>query len=294
VQRSGAKLAWLGRVAVGQLGRLAALFLLLLVGVSIPRFAVGLENPAEVLNTDVGIFTELGSKVDLNRVFSSSSGEQKALRDFVQPDKPVLIVPVYYKCPRLCGLVLDGVVQLLNELSLTLGSEYSVLAVGFDPTETPTDAAKVRATFMERLAPGVLSGSESFKFLVGDADQVTGVMKELGFRYKKDGADFAHSAAVMILTPGGEISQYFTGIQFPAWDVRLALIEASHGRIGSAIDHFLLFCFRFDPLQGKYLWAVEAVLRIGGALTLVGLGSVYWLFVFRRRRLRATADRRSP
>lgn len=251
---------------------------------------MAIENPAEVLNTEVGIFTELGKKVDLNRVFTSSSGEQKALRDFMLPEKPVLIVPVYYKCPRLCGLVLDGVVQLLNELALTLGSDYAVLAIGFDPRETPADAAKVRGGFIERLAARAAPGAEGFKFLLGDADQVAGVMAELGFRYKLDGADFAHSAAVMILTPGGEISQYFTGIQFPAWDVRLALIEASQGKIGSAIDHFLLFCFRFDPLQGKYLWAVEAVLRIGGAVTLLGLGAVYWVFVFRRRKARAVAE----
>jgi protein SCO1/2 len=108
-------------------------------------------------------------------------------------------------------------------------------------------------------------------------------MRELGFKYMRDGADFAHSAALMILTPTGEISQYFTGIMFSPWDVRLALVEASKGGIGTAIDHLLLYCFRFDPLQGKYTWAVVGLLRVGGALTLLGLAAVYFLFARKRR-----------
>jgi protein SCO1/2 len=122
------------------------------------------------------------------------------------------------------------------------------------------------------------------KFLVGDTISSTQLMSELGFKFMRDGQDFAHSAAVMILTPGGEISQYFTGISFPSWDVRLSLVEASRGNIGTAIDHLLLYCFRFDPLQGKYTWAVVGILRVGGALTLVGLGLMYYMLAFRKRR----------
>jgi protein SCO1/2 len=103
-------------------------------------------------------------------------------------------------------------------------------------------------------------------------------MNELGFKFMKDGEDFAHSAALMILTPTGEISQYFTGIMFTPLDVRLSLVEASKGVIGTAVDHLLLYCFRFDPIQGKYTWAVVSLLRIGGILTLVGLGVVYLLY----------------
>jgi protein SCO1/2 len=108
-------------------------------------------------------------------------------------------------------------------------------------------------------------------------------MADLGFKYMRDGEDFAHSAAVMILTPTGEISQYFTGIIFSPWDTRLALVEASKGGIGTAIDHLLLYCFRFDPLQGRYTWAVVGLLRVGGALTLLGLALVYFLFARKRR-----------
>jgi protein SCO1/2 len=117
-------------------------------------------------------------------------------------------------------------------------------------------------------------------------------MRDIGFKFVKDGKDFAHSAALMILTPSGEISQYFTGIIFPSWDVRLSLVEASKGGIGTAVDHLLLYCFRFDPLQGKYTWAVVGLLRVGGALTLVGLALVYLLFARKGRgAAKAKSDR---
>jgi protein SCO1/2 len=254
----------------------------------LPR-VVALERPEEALNSTVGIFTQLGTQVTLSRTFTDRSGVTGPLSSFVLADKPVVIVPVYYRCPRLCGLLLDGVVQLLNALSLRLGEEFSVLAVSFDPTETPADATKVWQGVEQRLRGTAATGRAAFKFLVGSAEEVSGLMAELGFRYQRDGADFAHSAAVMILTPSGEISQYFTGIEFPEWDARLALVEASAGKVGSAIDHLMLFCFRFDPLQGKYLWAVEGTLRVGGALTLVGLGAVYWFFAFKRRRREGAA-----
>lgn len=249
---------------------------------ALPLSAGAIERPEEVLNKEVGVYTQLGTKVDLNRVFTDRVGERKPLKDFALADKPILVVPVYYKCPRMCGLILDGVVNLLNETALQLGREFSVLVVSFDPLETPVDAADAWSKFNERLIGDAARGREAFRFLVGSDDDVSGLMRELGFKYLREGKDFAHSAAVMILTPTGEISQYFTGIQFSPWDVRLSLIEASQGKIGSAMDHFLLYCFRFDPLQGKYTWAVEGVLRVGGALTLLGLGLVYFFFARKR------------
>ncbi len=252
-----------------------------LIGALTP-FAHAIERPEEVLNKEVGVYTQLGTKVDLNRMFTDRFGERKALRGFALPDKPILIVPVYYKCPRMCGLILDGVVNLLNQMTLQLGGDFSVLAVSFDPLETASDAQGAWVKFNERLNADAARGREAFRFLVGSDDDVARLMEELGFKYLREGKDFAHSAAVMILTPTGEISQYFTGIQFSPWDVRLALIEASKGKVGSAMDHFLLYCFRFDPLQGKYTWAVEGVLRVGGALTLLGLGLVYFFFARKR------------
>lgn len=245
--------------------------------------AGAIEDPGAMAAQDVGIFTQLGAQVDLNRPFTDVHGVTKPLKEFALAGKPILIAPVYYKCPRLCGLLLNGVYELLNELPLKLSNDYSVLVVGFDPTETPSDARVVMDKFNARLQGDARAGSSAIHYVVGTPENVSALMNELGFKFVKDGADFAHSAAVMILTSTGLISQYFTGIMFPAWDVRLSLVEASKGGIGTALDHFLLYCFRFDAVQGRYTWAVRGLLRVGGALTLIGLGLVYYLFVRNRK-----------
>jgi protein SCO1/2 len=252
--------------------------------------AWAIEQPGEVLDKDVGIFTQLGAKVDLGGRFKDITGREGALRDFVAAGKPLLIAPVYYKCPRLCGLLLDGVYTLLNEIPLEISQDFSVLVVGFDPTETPNDARAVMTKFNARLTGHAAHRASEIQFLIGDESSTARLMSELGFKFMRDGKDFAHSAAVMILTPGGEISQYFTGITFPSWDVRLSLVEASKGVIGTAIDHLLLYCFRFDPIQGRYTWAVVGMLRVGGALTLVGLGLVYYFFGRRRSRSKSAGS----
>jgi protein SCO1/2 len=265
---------------INRLGFFLALWLLLFGAVGSSQ---AIERPGEVLDKEVGVFTELGTKVNLARQFTNVQGETRPLRDFAVPGKPIIIAPVYYKCPRLCGLLLDGVYNLLNEIPLKLSADFSVLVVGFDPTETPQDAVKVMNKFNAKLIGDPAGRTDAIQYLVGGREEVRGLMGDLGFKYMRDGEDFAHSAALMILTPTGEISQYFTGIMFSAWDTRLALVEASKGGIGTAIDHLLLYCFRFDPLQGKYTWAVVGLLRVGGALTLVGLGMVYFLFARKRR-----------
>jgi protein SCO1/2 len=260
---------------------IACIQVVVFAGFVAPSFAI--EQPGEVLNKEVGIFTQLGTKVDLSTPgFTDVNGRRGALKDFAAPGKPILIAPVYYKCPRLCGLLLDGVYALLSEISLEISKDFSVLVVGFDPTETPADARAVMNKFNARLTGNAAQHASDIQFLVGDEVSTGRLMNELGFKFMRDGKDFAHSAAVMILTPGGEISQYFTGITFLSWDVRLSLVEASKGVIGTAIDHLLLYCFRFDPLQGKYTWAVVGMLRVGGVLTLVGLALVFYFFVYRK------------
>jgi protein SCO1/2 len=242
-----------------------------------------IEEPGAMAVQDVGIFTQLGAQVDLNRPFTDVDGVTKPLKEFALPGKPILIAPVYYKCPRLCGLLLNGAYDLINDLPLKLSHDYSVLVVGFDPTESPADAKVVMDKFNARLEGDARAGTSAIHYVVGTPENVSALMNELGFKFLKDGADFAHSSAVMILTSTGLISQYFTGIMFPSWDVRLSLVEASKGGIGTALDHFLLYCFRFDAVQGRYTWAVRGLLRVGGALTLIGLGLVYYFFARGRR-----------
>lgn len=268
--------------------KLRTLIFLILLSLYTGFPASAIERPEQVIDTQVGVFTELGAKVNLSRRFTDSSGVTKSLAEFALPGKPIVIAPVYYRCPRLCGLLLDGVYNLINELPLKLGADFSVLLVGFNPNEGPLDAKKIADKFNPRLTPAKTPFSDAVHYLTSsDPSEIAGVMNDIGFKYLADGEDFAHSAAIMVLTPGGEISQYFTGIVFSPWDVKLSLVEASQGKIGNAVDHLLLYCFRFDPLQGRYTWAVVGLLRVGGALTLAGLALVYLFFVVYGKKGRA-------
>ncbi len=230
--------------------------------------ASALEDPKADLQ-EVGVFTELGRKVDTSLIFSDSLGNKIPLSQVFSSGKPVILIPAYYRCPRLCGLILGGVQKLLNKLTLNLGHDFQVVTVSFDPEEGVKDAAEKASEYRKVLPDrGV---PEAWSFLVGDENNIRPLMDQIGFRYKKDGSEFAHSAAIMILTPDGEISQYFTGIDFSPFDVKLSLIEASKGKIGSPLDHVFMFCFRFDETKGRYTWAVFNLMRLGAIATLVFL-----------------------
>jgi protein SCO1 len=250
-------------------------FLCILI-LALPQVLFALENPERVLNVDVGITTTLAAPVDTSLPLVASDGSSTTLSAFAG-GKPLIVVPVYYDCPRMCGLVHQGVLNLLNAINLELGREFVVASVSIDSTETPELARKNGEPLFARLDEPVRARAASgWGFFTGPETSIAPLMNQLGFKFRRDGEEFAHGAAIMILTPDGKISQYFTGVEFSAWDVRLALIEASMGGIGSAIDHFLLYCFRFDPTQGKYTWAVYNIMRVLGALTLLFLGTVIY------------------
>jgi protein SCO1/2 len=246
------------------------------------NFTAALENPEKDLQ-NVGFDPILGSAVDLSLRFTSQDGKDVSLRDLIDPERPTIIIPVYFNCPRLCGLLMSGVVDLLNKLKLTLGVDYRVIAVSFDSQETVTQAAQSHSLYGHMLLGGLPPMPGAWNFLIGNPEQVTKLMKQLGFSYVRDGQEWAHSAGFVILTPGGKVSQFFTGINFPAWDVKLALVEASEGKVGSPLDHIALFCVKFDPLKGKYTWAVTGLLRLGGIISIVLLGGTIGLLIFRER-----------
>jgi len=242
----------------------------------IPVFA--LEKPKEKLE-GVGLATERGDSVDLSLTFTDSDGTTKTLGELVAGTKPIILIPAYYSCPRLCGLLLKGVSELLNKIDLTLGEDFRVVTVSFNTREGAADAHRAQETWRSRFKGK--GDPLAWHFLVGDSKNVDPLMEQIGFRYLPDGKEFAHTAVIMLLTPSGEISQYFTGISFPTWDVRLALVEASKGEIGTAFDQVLLYCFRFDPTKGKYTWFAFNVVRAGGAITLILLAGL--IFVLWRR-----------
>ena len=235
--------------------------------------AQALEKPAEELK-EAGIDYALGNQIDLDLQFTDITGKKVQLKDLTK-GKPSIFIPVYYHCPRLCGLVLKGAEKMLQGLNLEEGEEYNVVTFSFDPTNTPEMAAKRAAQYKTALGKTAVE-SPHWSFLTGQKPQIDALLGQLGFKVKKDNKDYAHTGAIILLTAEGKISQYFTGIEFSPWDVKLALIEASQGQIGSALDHVLLFCFRFDPTKGKYTWAAFSVMRVGGAITLLLLIGLFW------------------
>lgn len=225
----------------------------------------------ESLNLEgkLGLASLLGAEVDLSLILQDESGQEFALSEFFSDDLPVVVVPVYYDCPRLCGLTLNGVVELISGMSLEVGKDYKLLAVSFDASESPSLAHRRGVEYRRKL--GNLNPS-AWRFAVGSDASVAALMNQLGFKYLKDrSGEFAHGAAIMVLTPSGKISQFFSGIEFPAWDVKLSLVEASAGKIGSMIDQVFLFCFHFDPFKGRYTWAAWNFARFGSLLCLIAL-----------------------
>ena len=231
---------------------------------------------------DVGIVQRLGERIPLDVTFNDERGRVVPLRTFFGR-KPVVLALAYYECPMLCTQVLNGLVSSLKPLSFTAGSEFEVVIVSFDPKDTPKLAAEKKATYVDRYGrPGTQGG---FHFLTGHSASIDVLTRAAGFKYRFDdrSKQFVHGSAIMVLTPDGELSRYLYGVEFAPRDVRLSLVEASAGRIGTAVDSVMLFCFHYDATAGKYTVLTLNLVRAGGALTLLALGA-FILTSFRRDR----------
>lgn len=233
--------------------------------------------PAELQN--VGITQELNHQIPMDLVFHDETGKTVRLGDYFGK-KPVILSLVYFRCPRLCPMVENGLVEGLRELPFDVGKQFNVLTVSFDPTDRPFEAYAKRAVYLgmyNRKGAGA-----GWHFLTGDQASITALTKAVGFRYNYDPKTqmFSHATGIMVLTPQGKVSQYFYGIRYPAGQLRLALVQASHGKIGSPVDAVLLFCCRYDPATGKYGLIISRVLFIAALLTVVLLGG-FLLILFR-------------
>lgn len=234
--------------------------------------------PAPLVN--VGFEPPLDGAMPLDRPFRDEDGSRVRLGDYFGHG-PVVLAFVYYGCPLLCNQVEQGVVGVLRMLSFTPGRDYQVVFVSFDSRETPEMAAvkkKQALAFFHR--PGTDSG---WHFLTGSPESIESVTRAANFRFSFDAKSnlFAHASGVMLLTPNGRISRYFYGVEYPGRDMRLGLVDASAGRIGTPIDHALLYCFRYDPSEARYSAAILKVVRLGAVLTLLCI--VGGILIFQRR-----------
>src|SRR5258706_15032137 len=233
----------------------------------------------------VGSEPPLNGPMPLDLPFRDETGRSVQLRDYFGQQKPVVLAFVYYGCPMLCDQVEQGVVGALRMLSFNPGRDYEVVFVSFDARETPEMAGeKQKKALAHFRRPETDSG---WHFLTGSKESVEAATKAASFRFSFDAKTnlFAHASGVMVLTPDGRISRYFYGVEYPGRDMRLGLVEASAGKIGTPIDHVLLFCYQYDPSTATYSTAILRIVRLGGVLTILCI--VGGILIFRRRDARS-------
>ncbi|HKA53719.1 MAG TPA: SCO family protein [Candidatus Binatia bacterium] len=236
---------------------------------------------------DVGIDQHLDAQVPLELNFRDETGRDVRLGDYLG-SKPVILVFAYYQCPMLCPLVLDGVVKSLRVLSFDAGEQFAVVVVSFAAGEAPPLAAAKKEQIVRLYArPGAAAG---WHFLTGEETAIARLTQTVGFRYAydKEHGQYAHAAGVVVLTPQGRIARYFYGIEFAPRDLRLGLVEAAAGKVGTVADQLLLLCYHYDPTTGKYTTLTLNALRVGGAMTVVALGT-FIVIAGRRDKMRKGA-----
>lgn len=228
---------------------------------------------------EVGVDQKLNDEIPLNLTFRDEHGKSVELAQFFG-SKPVILTLVYYNCPMLCTQVLNGLDRSLEVLPMEIGKDFNVVTVSIDPTDRPVVAEAKQAMYAGMYRR--LGAQYGWHFLTGDQPQIKQLADSVGFRYAydPDSKQYAHASAIMLLTPAGKISRYFYGVSYPERDLRLGLVEASQGKIGSPVDEILLFCYHYDPHTGRYGLLISRVLQLGGILTVL-VGGIFLIFLFR-------------
>jgi protein SCO1/2 len=244
------------------------------------------SNDVPLALRNIGIEQRLGEQVPLELSFRDETGQTVRLGDYFGK-RPVVISLVYYNCPKLCNLVLNGLAGGLKTLPFTVGKEFDVVTVSFDPREGASDAVKKKEVVMHDYGLGKDAGvAAGWHFLTGDKTSIDALANAVGFKYEFDTKtnQYAHASGVMLATPEGKLSHYFYGIEYAPRDLKFGLVEASSGKIGSVVDKLTLYCYHYDPTTGQYAPLIMNIMRVTGVLTVIGLVVLISLLHRRRRR----------
>ncbi|HJQ39845.1 MAG TPA: SCO family protein [Thermoanaerobaculia bacterium] len=230
----------------------------------------------------ITIAQKLNTQIPLDLMFRDETGKVVRLREYFGR-KPVVLDFVYYRCPMLCPIVLDGTTEAMTQLKYDIGKEFDVLTVSIDPRDKVEDAARMKDKYIKRY--GRLESASGWHFLTANETAIKQLTDAVGFQFTYDPKmdQFAHGAALFVLTPEGRTSRYFFGFEYKPRDLRLAIYEASQGKIGSLADQLLLLCYHYDPKIGKYSRDAMLFTRAGGVATMLALGGFIFVMVRKER-----------
>lgn len=246
----------------------------------------------EILNK-LDFEQHIGAQVPRDASFINEDGDSVTLGSLMG-EKPVLLNLVYYECPMLCTLVLNGVLKALRTVSLNVNKDFDVITISIDPRETPSLAKEKKGHYLKKYGRDGAEGG--WHFLTGSKESIDAVAEAVGFKYlyTEETKQYAHAAGTVFLTPEAVVSRYLFGIEYAPRDLRLALVEASQNRIGNPIDKLLLYCFQYDAATGKYGLLIMNVLRLGGLATVMILAGALILMLRRERRFNMIDESSSP
>ena len=256
-------------------------FLGIAAGTAAPAWADRMEPLPGALE-GVDIDEKIGDQIPLGLTFRDSTGETVQLADMFDGERPVILTLNYSDCPMLCSLQLDGLIDAMRPLDWSAGDEFGLVTVSLDPTEEAQRAARTRSSYLEAYD----RPAANWQFLTGTEANIRLLAESVGFGYRYDAStgEYHHAAAAILLTPSGTVARYLYGVTFTPETLRLGLVEAGEGKVGSLGDKVLLFCFKYDPRKGSYSMVAVQVMKLGGLLTLVALGSTLGLFWARERK----------
>ena len=232
---------------------------------------------------EIGFDQNIDQHVPLDTVFRNEAGATVRLGDYFGK-RPVVLVFAYYDCPMLCTLVINGLSSALGVMNLNPGQDFEIVTVSFNPRDTPATATAKKAAYLERYKRA--GAADGWHFLTGDQPSIDRLTKAAGFRYVWDAEtkQFAHPSGVIVLTPDGRLSTYLFGVEYGPRDLRLGIVEASEGKVGTPVDALLLYCYHYDPMTGRYGLVIMRAIRMAGAATVLAIGAFIVVMVRRERK----------
>ena len=256
--------------------------IILLISISLSKAQIANQNPNEL--QDIDVEEHLGEYIPLDLDFTDDQDQSVLLKKYFNQDKPIILVLAYYECPMLCTLVLNGLTQSVYKLKMQLGEDYQIVTISIDPEETTELAAAKKQSHLKML--GQLDNTASWAFLTGNETNIKKLTESVGFKYYyvEERDEFAHPAVIMLLTDSGKISRYLYGIEYKATDLKLGLLEAAEGKVGSTLDKLILYCYHYDPNAKGYVVFASNMMKLGGAIMLASLSGFLGLLWLRDSR----------